>query len=333
MKFNPIGLKMRLPDIEKPLVVIVGPTAVGKTEFSIQLAKRINGEIVSSDSRLFYAGMNIGTAKPSLQDRQMVAHHLIDIISPDEKWSLADFQRNAEKAIKEIHQRGKIPILVGGTGQYIWGLLEGWSLTETKPNYPLRDILEKWGRDIGSEMLHEKLFILDPIAAKKIEAKNLRRIVRAIEVILTTGLTFSEQYRKMGSKYSYLILGLQRDREELYRRIDQRIDKMIENGLLEEIKGLIEKGFSPDLPAFSAIGYSQMISYLQGRIPMEEAVRLIKRQSRIFVRRQANWFKETDSRIKWFTAGEDVAGQMADYVQGKLGEREKKKRVSEPRTA
>ena len=153
-----------------------------------------------------------------------------------------------------------------------------------------------------------ELAILDPVAARKIERKNLRRIVRAIEVILTTGLTFSGQYQKTGSKYSFLILGLKRDREELYRRIDQRIDKMIDNGLLEEIKGLIEKGYSPDLPAFSAIGYSQIISHLKGRISLEEAVRLIKRQSRIFVRRQANWFKEKDHPIHWFNA--DQPGTM-----------------------
>ena len=291
---------MQLPEIEKPLIVIVGPTAVGKTEFSIGLAKKINGEIVSSDSRLFYRGMDLGTAKPSIEQRQVVAHHLIDIISPDEKWSLADFQKQAAKVISEIHNRGKIPILVGGTGQYIWGLLQGWSLSDVKPNFLLRDVLEKWGREIGPEQLHEKLVILDPVAARKIEGKNLRRIVRAVEVILTTGITFSEQYKKTGNNYSYLILGLIRERKDLYRKIDERIDNMIKNGLIEEVKRLLEKGYSSDLPAFSAIGYSQLISYLKGEISLEKAVALIKRKSRIFVRRQANWFKEKDSAIHWF---------------------------------
>jgi len=301
---------MQLPDIEKPLIVIVGPTAVGKTELSLQLAKIIEGEIVSSDSRLFYKGMDIGTAKPSMEERQAVVHHLIDIISPDEKWSLADFQKEAVNVIEDIHQRAKIPILVGGTGQYIWGLLQGWSLTEIRPNFPLRDALEKWGREIGPEKLLEKLTILDKVAARKIDKQNLRRTVRAIEVIFSTGRTFSEQYKKTGNNYSYLILGLKRDRTELYRRIDQRIDEMIENGLIEEIKGLIDKGYSPELPAFSAIGYSQLIGYLQGNISLEEAVRLIKRQSRIFVRRQSNWFKEKDSAIHWFDAGQTEIVKM-----------------------
>jgi tRNA dimethylallyltransferase len=295
---------MRLPDVEKSLIVIVGPTAVGKTEFSIQLAKKIHGEIVSSDSRLFYKGMDIGTAKPSHEEQRAVVHHLIDIISPEEKWSLADFQREAVKVIEDIHRRGKIPILVGGTGQYVWGLLQGWSLTEIKPSIPLREVLEKWGRDIGPSELHKKLAILDPIAASRIEPKNLRRTVRAIEVILTTGETFSGQYKKGGNNYSILVLGLKRDREEIYRRIDERIDSMIKNGLIEEIERLLEKGYSPSLPAFSAIGYSQLISYLQGKISLEEAIRLIKRQSRIFVRRQANWFKEQDNTIHWFDAGQ-----------------------------
>jgi tRNA dimethylallyltransferase len=303
---------MQLPDIEKPMIVIVGPTAVGKTDFSIQLAEKIQGEIVSADSRLFYKGMDIGTAKPSTLERKAIKHHLIDIIDPKEKWSLADFQKEAAKVIGEIHHRGKIPILVGGTGQYIWGLLQGWSLTVVKPSFELRGILENWGREIGPKSLHEKLAILDPDAAEKIDSKNLRRTVRALEVMFTTGITFSSQYKKSGNNYSYLLIGLRRDREELYQRIDNRIDSMIKNGLIEEIDGLLMKGNPVDLSAFSAIGYSQIISYLQGKISLEEAVRLIKRQSRIFVRRQSNWFKENDNSIHWFNAGQ------ADILQNVL---------------
>jgi tRNA dimethylallyltransferase len=310
---------MRLPDLKKPLIVIVGPTAVGKTNFSIRLAEKIGGEIVSADSRLFYKGMDIGTAKPSPNERKKVKHHLIDIINIDEKWCLADFQKEAARVISGIYQHGKIPILVGGTGQYIWGLLQGWSLIEVKPNFELRRRIEKWGRELGPETLHEKLAIIDPVAAKKIEPKNLRRTVRAIEVIFTTGVTFSEQYKKSGNEYSYLLIGLIRDRGELYERIDHRIDSMIANGLVEEIDGLLKKGNPVDLPAFSAIGYSQIIDYLQGKISLEEAIRLIRRQSRIFVRRQSNWFKENDRTIHWFNAGQaDLLQQVISTIKDPL---------------
>jgi tRNA dimethylallyltransferase len=295
---------MQLPKIQKPLIVIVGPTGVGKSAFSFHLAKEINGEIVSADSRLFYKGMDIGTAKPSREERQSITNHLIDIITPDQGWSVADFQREANYIISQIHGKGKIPILVGGTGQYIWGLLEGWNLPDVKPNLQIRRVLEKWGKEVGTETLHAKLALLDPLAASRIDKENLRRTVRAFEVMFSSGIRFSEQWTKKGSNYSCMILGLRLPREELYRRIDDRIGSMLKQGLVEEVENLLKKGYSSHLPAFSAIGYSQVIQYLQGRISLEEAITLIKHQSRILVRRQANWFKENDPRIHWFNADE-----------------------------
>ncbi len=297
-----------------PLVVILGPTAVGKTEVSIQLAERLNGEIVSADSRLFYRGMDIGTAKPGPEELARVRHHLVDIADPDEAWSLARFQQAAEQAIAGIHARGRLPFLVGGTGQYVRAVIEGWQPPQVAPDPHLRRALEQWGNEVGAEGLHQRLSVLDPKAAEKIDYRNSRRTVRALEVILSTGQRFSDQRRKAESPYNRLMVGLTRPREELYARLDARIEKMLAEGLVDEVRGLMEKGYSPELPAFSAIGYREIIDHLQGKTSLDEAVELIKKNTRTFVRRQANWFKAGDPEIHWFRAHPQVAGEIETLI-------------------
>lgn len=302
-------------DVHSPLLVIVGPTGVGKTDFSIQLAERVGGEIVSADSRLFYRGMDIGTAKPSKAERSRIPHHLIDVANPDETWSLALFQQVAHRVISEIHGRGRLPILVGGTGQYIRAVIEGWSLPKQPPDMKLRIALEEWASEIGAFELHRKLAIIDAEAANFIDARNLRRTVRALEVIFRTGRRFSEQRRQTKSPYSLLVIGLRRSRAELYRRIDERVDQMIASGLIQEVRSLLASGYSPDLPALSAIGYRQIIQYLQGRYSLEEAVSDIKRSTRQFVRRQASWFKDNDPDIHWFDMTNDTLEQVETLIK------------------
>ena len=303
--------------IPRPLVVIVGPTAVGKTEISIQIAERLDAEIVSADSRLFYRGMDIGTAKPSLEERQRVIHHLIDVAEPDEVWSLALYQQEAARIIEEIHQRDKLPLLVGGTGQYVRAIIEGWEIPPQAPDHRLRETLERWAEEIGVEELHRKLKLLDPVAAQAIDPRNIRRTVRALEVILGTGKRFSEQRRRGKVPYSLLIVGLKRPRTELYQRIDERIEKMIHEGLVEEVKALLAKGYSPELPPLTAIGYHEIIRYLQGEITLDEAITLMKRRTRDFVRRQATWFREDDSRIHWLEVNQGTVNEILALVEDK----------------
>jgi len=297
--------------IKQPLILIVGPTAVGKTEIAIQLAERLNGEIISADSRLFYRGMDIGTAKPTREEQARVPHHLIDIAAPDDVLSLAVFQQKAHDIIANIHTRGKLPFLVGGTGQYVRAVTEGWTPPEVQPNEDLRIELEKQKEENGIYWLHDKLKSLDPVAAEKIDARNFRRTIRALEVIMTTGKKFSEQRGQSDSPYDLVIIGLVRPREELYQRVDERIDMMFANGFVDEVKGLLEKGYSPTLPTMSAIGYRECVEVLEGKIKLEEAKQAIRRATRVFVRRQANWFKESDPNIRWFR----VEGGIVDEIE------------------
>jgi len=291
-----------------PLVVIVGPTAVGKTGISIQLAERLDGEIVSADSRLFYHGMDIGTAKPTLEERRGIPHHLIDVADPGSSWSLALFQQAAAEAIAGIHARGRLPMLVGGTGQYIHAVAYGWTPPVTRPDPRLRAELEARAGQAGYQALHAELQALDPAAAEKIDPRNVRRTIRALEVIRLTGKKFSEQRGQAESPYRLLTIGLTRLRPELYARVDARIEAMFAAGLLDEVQRLLDSGCSPDLPTLSAIGYRECIQVLHGSMTVEQAKLEMRRLTRIFVRRQANWFKLDDPSIHWFEAGTvDVA--------------------------
>ena len=301
-----------------PLIVLVGPTAVGKTEVAIELCEALNGEIVSADSRLFYRGMDIGTAKPSLEERQRIVHYLVDVADPDETWSLAIFQEEARKAIETIYSRGKLPFLVGGTGQYIRAVTQGWETPRVEPDPRLRLVLENWAKEIGGQGLYDRLKVLDPAAALTIDPRNLRRTVRGLEVILTTGRLFSDQRLKGSSIYNQVTLGLSRPRTELYARIDTRIERMLQDGWVDEVRGFLEKGYSADLPSLSAIGYKEIVAHLQGHLSLEEAVVEIKRATRVYVRRQANWFKPTDPGIYWFEAGEGTVEQMVSFIKNWL---------------
>jgi len=292
-----------------PLVVILGPTAVGKTALSLSLAKKWNGEIVSADSRLFYRGMNIGTAKPTLEERTQVAHHLIDVANPDETWSLARFQQAASQAIMDIHSRGRNIILVGGTGQYIQAVIGGWLPPSVAPDQRLRSRLEARVVAEGYFSLHNELRNLDPQAADRIDPRNYRRTIRALEVIHSTGQRFSEQIGRTESPYRLLKIGLILPRPELYARIDARIHAMFTSGLLEEVKGLLAKGYTPDLPAMTSIGYRECIQVLQGYMTVDEAMARMRHATRVFVRRQANWFKINDQTIHWFESR--LSNQMA----------------------
>ncbi len=298
-----------------PVIFIVGPTASGKTDAAIRLAKRIDGEIVSADSRYLYRGMDIGTAKPDMEERQGVPHWLIDVADPDETWSLSLFQKAADEAIRDIHARRKQPILVGGTGQYFRAILEGWTVPESEPDYRLRTVLETWGNAIGAEELHRKLTRIDPEAAAKIDWQNMRRTVRALEVIFTTGQKFSAQRTTKEPLYDAVIFGMQRDRTELYRRIDLRVDLMIRNGLIEETAGLLAKGYAETLPSMSAIGYKEICDHLRGMTTLEEAAQLIKFRTHNYVRRQANWFKANDPAINWI-APEEIETAAEKIMKG-----------------
>lgn len=295
----------------KPTVlVLIGPTAVGKTDLSIELAKLVNGEIISADSRLFYRGMDIGTAKPTQAQMSVVPHHLIDCADPQEIWSLAIYREKVYQCIEEILARGRQPIIVGGTGQYIRAVSEGWELPPQQPDDAMREALQRWADKIGGQELYEKLKLIDGPAAAEIDPTNVRRTIRALEVIFLTGKRFSDQRRKVETKYRFFIIGLTRPREELYQRIDQRVEAMFRQGLLEETKQLVEKGIPADHPNLSAIGYREVRDHLEGRITIADAKAAMKKKTREFVRRQRNWFKPDDPEIHWI----EMSGIALDEI-------------------
>jgi len=284
------------------LLVIVGPTGVGKTQLALDLAPQVKGEIISADSRYLYEGLDIGTAKPTMAERALVPHHLIDVTRPDQPWSLAQVQAASVGLIAEINERGHLPMLVGGTGQYIDAILEGWSIPAGETDVILRAQLEQRAEQGEGTALYAQLQTLDPQGAASIDGRNLRRVIRALEVTLRTGRPFSEQRQKNPPDYNVFKLGLRMPREQLYQRLDARVDKMIEAGLVAEAQGLADMGYAWALPALSAIGYKQIGMYLRGELNLPEAIQLIKHDTHSFVRRQGNWFKETDPTIHWFDA-------------------------------
>ncbi len=292
------------------LVAIVGATGVGKTALAIQLARAFNGEIISADSRQVYRLLDIGTAKPTADERAQAVHHLIDIVDPDYVLSLAEYQERAYTAIAEVSQRGRLPLLVGGTGQYITATLEGWHAPEVPPDEPLRAALRNEAEQSGTDALYARLLALDPGAADLIDPRNVRRVIRALEVCLTTGQPFSAQRTKSPPPYRILEIGLRLDREVLGVRLDARIDAMLANGLLDEVRGLLEAGYDRHLPALSSLGYGQMIAYLSGEMTLEAAVEAFKRATRSFARRQMTWFTRHGAPV-WF----DVSVTPLDVIQ------------------
>ena len=258
--------------------------------------------------------MDIGTAKPTREEQTRVPHHLIDIADPDEILSLAVFQQKAHEIIADIHTRNKLPFLVGGTGQYIRAVTQGWTPPEVEPDKRLRDELGRMKDEKGIYWLYEKLEALDPVAAEKIDARNFRRTIRALEVIMTTGRKFSEQRGQTDSPYRLITIGLTRPRAELYERVDQRIDAMFANGFIDEVRGLLAKGYSPSLPTMSAIGYRECIRVIHGELNEEQAKAEIRHATRVFVRRQANWFKESDPNITWFRVQDGVVDEIVKNI-------------------
>jgi tRNA dimethylallyltransferase len=318
MKASPEQPTDQLPQrlVHPALLVLVGPTAVGKTALSLHLAKVLKGEIVSADSRLFYRWMDIGTAKPSSTERDSIPHFLIDIADPDETVGLAEFQEQAYAAIADIQDREKLPLLVGGTGQYVRAVVEGWLIPRVLPDPALRAQLEDQARREGPVSLHNRLSELDPIAAKRIDPRNVRRVIRALEVCLITGQPISEQQGKHPPPLSILRIGLTRERADLYARVDRRVDAMMEAGLEDEVRRLVEMGYGWDLPAMSALGYAQFRPYFENQLPLDEVVIEIKRATRRFIRRQYNWFRLSDPNIRWFTASDNGCPAAIEVVVG-----------------
>lgn len=285
-----------------PVLAIVGPTAVGKTLISLHLSEIFQSEVVSADSRLVYQGMDIGTAKPTPQERALVPHHLIDVATPDEALTLAQYQTLARDAIDDVLSRGRLPLLVGGSGLYVRAVLEGWTIPQVPPDPQLRAVLERESRQDDGIDLHRWLTTLDPLAADRIDGRNVRRVIRALEVCLSTGRPISRLQMRQPPPYRILRIGLTMPREMLYRRIDRRLEQMMAQGLVQEVEGLVAKGYGFDLPAMSGIGYRQIGLYLRGEATLEEAVALVKRETRRFVRQQYTWFRLADPQIRWFDA-------------------------------
>lgn len=284
------------------LLMLIGPTASGKTSLAIELAKKLNTEIISADSRYLYRQLAIGTAKPSKDELLQVKHHLIDCADIDQPWSIGEYKKKAEELIISINKAGKIPVLSGGTGQYIRAISQNWQIPEFEADHKLRDQIERIGNQIGFEKLYEELAVLDPEAAKFIDFRNHRRTIRALEVIFSTGSRFSDLRTRDTSPYHLLTLGLEWPRHLLYERIDRRVEEMLAQGFVEEVKSLLDQGYREDLLKMRVIGYSELIDFLDNKISLDEAIQLIKSKTHKYVRRQANWFKPTDPKIHWLNA-------------------------------
>lgn len=282
------------------IIAIVGPTGVGKTRLAIHLTSRFNGEIINADSRQIYRHMDIGTAKPSKKELSSVPHHLFDIIKPDKEFSLAEYQELVYKAIKDIQKRDKLPFLVGGSGLYIWAVIEGWIIPKVAPDTEFRRALEQRAAKGGTEELYKELKEIDPVAAGKIDPRNVRRVIRALEVNKNSEESFSKLQQKNPPPFHTIIIGLTAERKELYRRVDERVDNMIKQGFVEEVKSLLAKGFDLNLPSMSSIGYREIGQHLQGELTLDEAVYKIKVGTHRFIRHQYAWFRLKDERIKWF---------------------------------
>lgn len=289
---------------EIPLIVVAGPTASGKTGLAIDIAKYIGGEIVSADSMQIYKYMDIGSAKPTLEERAKAVHHLIDFLEPDEEFSVADYTELAHKVIADIHARGKIGVMAGGTGLYINSVVDDVTFGDIDTDYELRDKLHAEAEEKGSEYLIEKLSRFDPVSAEKMHPNNLRRIIRAIEFYEVTGVPISEHQemtKQKKSRYRPLMLCIDWDREELYDRINRRVDMMLCGGLLDEVKSLMDRGYTQSLNSMKGIGYKEVMDYFDGKMSLEETAELVKQSSRRYAKRQLTWFRR-DKRIHYVSS-------------------------------
>lgn len=302
-----------------PLLAIVGPTAVGKTALSLHLARLCDGEIVSADSRQVYRGMDIGAAKPTPAERAAVPHHLIDVVDPDEDFSLALYQDMATAAIADIAARGKSPLLVGGTGQYLAAVLQGWQLPRVAPRPDIRAALERQAADLGAEALYARLKAVDPVAAARILPGNVRRIIRALEVYEVTGKPISEQRSMQPPPYRITTIWLTLPAPVLYDRIDARVDTMMAAGLLDEVRRLLEQGYHWDLPAMSGLGYREFRPYFEGRATLEEAVARLKYDTHAFARRQPAWFRRLPGVVTLPADAPDLLQRAAAIARQTFG--------------
>jgi tRNA dimethylallyltransferase len=287
------------PANKTTLIAVVGATATGKTSIAIRLARRFQGEVISADSRYLYRGLEIGTATPSQAEMAGVPHHLINILDPEEDYTLAHYQRDAMGAIADVARRGRLPILAGGTPLYLNALLEGWRIPEVAPDRAFRTEMEARAEVEGPDVLHQQLAQVDPAAAARTPPGNVRRVIRALEIYRQTGRRMSEIEGKEPPPWRTLLIGLALPRDVLYRRIDERIDQQIIDGLVDEVRELLRRGVSAEAPAMSAIGYPQIVAYLDGRTPLDEAVARIKFDTHRYVRHQSTWLKRMTS-VRWF---------------------------------
>lgn len=308
--------------MKKPLLIIAGPTAVGKTDTSIILANKLKGEIISADSMQIYRYMDIGTAKPTVDEMKGIPHHLIDVVNPDEEFSVAEFQKLAKDKINELTLNNSLSIVAGGTGLYINSLIYNMDFTESVSNWKLREELQKQADEMGNDYVHNKLKEIDPDAANRIHPNNLKKVIRAIEVYYETGDKIGDFSKDitLNDEYDYFLVGLTRDRAELYERINDRVDIMINQGLIEEVKKLLSLGYSKDLVAFKGLGYKEIIRYLEGEYSLKEAIDILKRDTRRYAKRQLTWFRRY-SDINWYnlsnySSSENLANDIIKDFEG-----------------
>ena len=309
----------------RPLIILTGPTAVGKTALSIGLAKAVDGEIISADSMQVYRKMNIGTAKIQQSEMQGVRHHLIDILDPGEDFNVVLFKKYALEAMKDIYSRGKIPVVVGGTGFYIQALLYDINFEDNDNDMSYREELQTLAAEHGNSYIHDILAGVDPESAEKIHENNVKRVIRALEFYKKTGTKISEHNEAESQKespYNFEYFVLNDDRQKLYDRIDRRIDIMLEDGLLDEVKSLVDEGYSRDLVSMQGLGYKEMIDYIQERYTLDEAVYTLKRDTRHFAKRQVTWFKR-EKQVTWVNKNEfDSEADILSFMIERLREKE-----------
>lgn len=291
------------------LVAITGPTASGKSQVALELARELGGEIVNADSRQVYRGMDIGTAKPTNAQRGRVPHHLFDIADPADGFSLALYQHAAREALEDIWSRDTFAWLVGGTGQYIWALLEAWQVPSVAPDTGLRTRLGGIAEKEGAAALHVRLAEVDPVAAARIDARNVRRVIRALEVFEHTGVPMSTWQTRGKPDFEFLLFGIDVAREVLYARIDQRVEEMFSRGIVEEVEALLASRVAATAPAMSSIGYGEVVRYLAGELTRDEAVRATQWATHRLARQQAQWFRRDDPRITWVQGADDIEMQ------------------------
>jgi tRNA dimethylallyltransferase len=295
---------------------------VGKTATAVRLCRDFSGEVISADSRQIYRYMDIGTAKPTPGEQAAAPHHLVDILAPDEVLGLAEYQALAYRAIDEVLAGGGVPFLVGGTGQWVRAAVEGWGVPHVPPDDALRAELEAEAERGGPEALHARLAEADPEAAAKIDYRNVRRVIRALEVYLKTGVPISRHQRAHPPPYHILRVGLTMPRPLLYARVDARIERMLEQGLVDEVRGLLEQGYHLELPAMSGLGYRQIGKYLTGELSLDQAVQLMKKETRRYIRQQYNWFRLDDPAIHWFDVSGAFYAGLSQLVREFLGTRD-----------